>query len=135
MIFQDLKTTCGVGRLIIVPIVMVLCSQFTAAQDFKLEEYLKRKDVNSNGKLEPSEMSSNTKSYLTKNGFNPEKSVSISKILSKLSKDKADKEKTDRKMNRDRKVPGFGVDREESGTGWRGLERPPVSPKEAPRKK
>ncbi len=115
--FQNLKVVCGIGRLFIVPVVMVLCSQITAAQDFKLDEYLKRKDVNSNGKLEPSEMSNNTRSYLSKNGFNPEKPVSISKVLSKLSKEKASKEKADRKMNRERKVPGFGVEKEESGSG------------------
>jgi len=115
--FQNLKVVCGIGRLFIVPVVVVLCSQITAAQDFKLDEYLKRKDVNSNGKLEPSEMSNNTRSYLSKNGFNPEKPVSISKVLSKLSKEKASKEKADRKMNRERKVPGFGVEKEESGSG------------------
>ncbi|MDC0284702.1 hypothetical protein OAK85_05040 [Mariniblastus sp.] len=117
MMFQNLKVVCGIGRLFIVPVVVVLCSQITAAQDFKLDEYLKRKDVNSNGKLEPSEMSNNTRSYLSKNGFNPEKPVSISKVLSKLSKEKASKEKADRKMNRERKVPGFGVEKEESGSG------------------
>jgi len=115
--FQNFKVVCGMGRLFIVPVVMVLFSQIAAAQDFKLDEYLKRKDVNSNGKLEPSEMSNNTRSYLSKNGFNPEKPVSISKVLSKLSKDKANKEKADRKMNRERKVPGFGVEKEESGSG------------------
>lgn len=115
--FQNLKVVCGIGRLFIVPVVVVLCSQITAAQDFKLDEYLKRKDVNSNGKLEPSEMSNNTRSYLSKNGFNPEKPVSISKVLSKLNKEKASKEKADRKMNRERKVPGFGVEKEESGSG------------------
>jgi len=117
MMFQNLKVVCGIGRLFIVPVVVVLCSQITAAQDFKLDEYLKRKDVNSNGKLEPSEMSNNTRSYLSKNGFNPEKPVSISKVLSKLNKEKASKEKADRKMNRERKVPGFGVEKEESGSG------------------
>ena len=117
MIFQDFKIVRGIVRLNLALVALFVLSTIVSAQDFKLAEYLKRKDVNSNGKLEPSEMSSNTRSYLSKNGFNPEKSVSISKILSKLDKDKANKEKTDRKMNRERKVPGFGVEREESGSG------------------
>ncbi len=117
MIFQDLKIVRGIVRLNLALVVLIAFSTIVSAQDFNLADYLKRKDVNSNGKLEPSEMSNNTRSYLSKNGFNPEKSVSISKVLSKLSKDKANKEKTDRKMNRERKVPGFGVEREESGSG------------------
>jgi len=117
VIFQDFKIVRGIVRLNLALVALFVLSTIVSAQDFKLAEYLKRKDVNSNGKLEPSEMSSNTRSYLSKNGFNPEKSVSISKILSKLDKDKANKEKTDRKMNRERKVPGFGVEREESGSG------------------
>jgi Ca2+-binding EF-hand superfamily protein len=78
---------------------------------------LKRKDVNSNGKLEPNEMSDNTRSYLKKSGFNPEKSLTISKVLSKLSKDKAKREVTESKTNRTRKVAGFGVEKEESESG------------------
>ncbi len=117
MMFQDLKIVRGIVRLNLVLVALFACSAIASAQDFNLAEYLKRKDVNSNGKLEPSEMSKNTSSYLVKNGFNPEKAVSISKILSKLSKDKSNKEKADKKQNRDRKVPGFGVEREGSESG------------------
>jgi Ca2+-binding EF-hand superfamily protein len=121
MLFQDLKIVCGIARINLFLVTLFTFSAVASAQDFDLAAYLKRKDVNSNGKIEPSEMSQNTKSYLAKNGFNPEKAVSISKVLSKLSKEKSDKEKADRKMNRDRKVLGFGVEREESESGVAGF--------------
>lgn len=121
MLFQDLKLVRGIARLNLFLVALFTFSAVASAQDFDLAAYLKRKDVNSNGKIEPSEMSKNTSSYLAKNGFNPEKAISINKVLSKLSKDKSDKEKTDRKMNRDRKVSGFGVEREESESGVAGF--------------
>lgn len=121
MLFQDLKIVCGIARLNLFLVTLFTFSAVASAQDFDLAAYLKRKDVNSDGKLQPTEMSNNTRSYLSKNGFNPEKSVSISKVLSKINKDQSDKEKADRKMNRDRKVPGFGVEREESESGVAGF--------------
>ena len=121
MLFQDLKIVCRIARLNLFLATLFTFSAVGSAQDFDLAAYLKRKDVNSDGKLQPTEMSNNTRSYLSKNGFNPEKSVSISKVLSKVNKDQSDKEKADRKMNRDRKVPGFGVEREESESGVAGF--------------
>ena len=121
MLFQDLKIVCGIARLNLFLVTLFTFSAVASAQDFDLAAYLKRKDVNSDGKLQPTEMSNNTRSYLSKNGFNPEKSVSISKVLSKINKAQSDKEKADRKMNRDRKVPGFGVEREESESGVAGF--------------
>lgn len=117
MIIKNSQLVLNMSRLILALIVMVFCSQVASAQNFDLSAYLKRKDVNSNGKLEPNEMSDNTRSYLKKNGFNPEKSLTISKVLSKLSKEKAKREVTESKMNRMRKVPGFGVEKEESESG------------------
>ncbi|MGY8746943.1 MAG: hypothetical protein ACKVHR_02640 [Pirellulales bacterium] len=117
MIIKNSQLFLNMNRLILALIVMVFCSQVTSAQNFDLSAYLKRKDVNSNGKLEPNEMSDNTRSYLKKSGFNPEKSLTISKVLSKLSKDKAKREVTESKTNRTRKVAGFGVEKEESESG------------------
>ena len=81
------------------------------AQNFKLEEYLKRKDVNRNGLVEPGEMSDSGRGFLKKMGFNTDKPISISKIVNKANADKKEAESKTTKTSRTRKVPGFGVDK------------------------
>lgn len=87
------------------------------AQQSKLEDYFKRKDANQNGRVEPEEMSDNTRSYLRKLGFDSSKSVSISRIVSKVNNDKKASSAKSAKSNRTRKVPGFGVEKETESTG------------------
>ncbi len=86
------------------------------AQGFSMEGYLKRKDVNQNGKVEPEEMSENTKNQLVKMGFDPKKSVSISKVIAKFNKTKATAAKNAARSNSSLKVPGFGVSGESKAT-------------------
>jgi Ca2+-binding EF-hand superfamily protein len=81
------------------------------AQQFKLEDYLKRKDVNRNGRVEPEEMSDNTRGFLKKMGFDSDKSISISKIVSKANNDRKEATAKATQKNRVRKVPGFGVEK------------------------
>ncbi|MFT7634160.1 MAG: hypothetical protein ACI87E_005219 [Mariniblastus sp.] len=86
---------------------------FTSAAQaqFDLEEYLKRKDVNRNGRVEPEELSSNARGILKKMGFDDRKSNSISKIISKANKDRAVAASSSKaSTSRDRKVSGFGVE-------------------------
>ena len=95
--------------------VLIFCSSLMA-QGFSMEGYLKRKDVNQNGKIEPEEMSENTKNQLTKMGFDPKKSVSISKVKSKFNKAKTTAAKKTARSNTVAKVPGFGVSEESKAT-------------------
>lgn len=87
------------------------------AQQFKLEDYLKRKDVNRNGRVEPEEMSDNTRGFLRKMGFDTNKSISISKIVSKANNDRKEATAKAAQKNRVRKVPGFGVEKTTESDG------------------
>jgi len=89
----------------------------------KVETYLKKRDVNGNGSVEPEEMSENTKKYLAKAGFDVKKSVKIAKVVAKSEKAKSEKAKSEKakavKAEREvakLKVPGFGVEKE-GGSG------------------
>ncbi len=84
------------------------------AQQFQLEDYLKRKDTNQNGRVEPEEMSDNTRGFLRRMGFDTDKSLSISKIVSKASDDRKAADSKSAKPGRTRKVAGFAVDKTES---------------------
>ena len=90
------------------------------AQKFDFGEYLKKKDTNRNGRIDPDEMSDSTRGFLRKMGFDHSKSVSISKILAKASNDKKEAKARSSQTSRERKVPGFGVEKESSsGSGSR----------------
>lgn len=91
---------------------LTIFSSVVAAQGFDVEAYLKRKDSNKNGKVEPEEMSSNTKSYIAKLGLDTSKPISISKVMSKVRKTESAKAKASRRSNTPTKVPGFGVESE-----------------------
>jgi Ca2+-binding EF-hand superfamily protein len=95
--------------------VMSLCSAVNA-QRFDIEAYLKKIDVNGNGKLEESEMSDRTKGWIEKMGFDTNSTVSISKVVAKVDKDRRDSESgtTSTTKTTARKVPGFGVEAKES---------------------
>lgn len=84
-----------------------------AAQGFDIEGYLKKKDANNNGKVEPEEMSSNTRNYINKLGLDASKPVSISKIVSRVKKNGSAKANAAKRSSSSAKVPGFGVDESE----------------------
>ena len=81
-----------------------------SAQGFDVEGYLKKKDANNNGKIEPDEMSSNTRNWISKLGLDASKPVSISKIASRTRKSESAKAKAAKRASTPVKVPGFGVD-------------------------
>jgi len=95
---------------------LMVCCEVSVAQKTKeqsrFESYLQKKDVNRNGKIEPEEMSDNTRKYLSKMGFDPSKKVVISKIVDKAFK--VEKRRDDKKKSVNLKVPGFGVADESS---------------------
>ena len=90
---------------------LMVCGEVSVAQksksQSKVESYLQKKDVNRNGRIEPEEMSENTKKYLSKMGFDPNKKVTISKVVAKA--EKAEKSRDLEKKSADLKVPSFGV--------------------------
>jgi len=89
--------------------------QQTFGQGFNLEGYLKKKDTNQNGRVEPEELSNNARGILKKMGFDDTKSNSISKIVSRANKEKkAMEEKAKPSNNRTRKTEGFGGERTKS---------------------
>ena len=88
-----------------------------SAQKFDFGAYLKKKDVNSNGRIDPEEMSDNTRGFLSKMGFDNTKSISIAKILSKANKDRKEATAKKSQLSRTRKVPGFGVEETTESTG------------------
>ena len=88
----------------------------------KIEKFLEQQDANGNGKIETDEMSENTKIFLKRLSFDPEKSATISKVIKKVVK-MADEKRKDEKEKVEKaasnpgtatalKVPGFGVTRE-----------------------
>ncbi len=90
------------------------------AQRFNLEEYLIKKDVNKNGRIEPEELSDNAKNMLKKMGFDDSRSNSIKRIMGKVNNDR--KEQADKSSSKSantpaRKVPGFGVENKEAAAG------------------
>lgn len=91
-------------------VVVFAISSDLQAQKFDLEAYLKKIDVDRNGRLDENEMSDRTKGWISKMGFDTSKTISVSKILSKVAKDKrdADKAETSKARASSRKVPGFG---------------------------
>lgn len=80
---------------------------------FDVEGYLKRIDANGNGVLESNEMNDRTKAFLERSGFNTKKPIKISKVNSKLERDKKAKEKEAAKGEVVLNIKGFGIDPEE----------------------
>jgi len=104
------KTILGLVALL----ALLVCCEVSVAQkpqeQSRVEAYLKNKDVNGNGKIEPEEMSERTKKFVSKMGFDPSKNLSISKIVDKADKaDRAGKHRAAGKKLVALKVPGFGV--------------------------
>lgn len=97
--------------------VIFVLSGDVQAQNFKLDEYLKRKDANNNGRIDKEEMSDNMRGFLGKMGFDTAKPISIKKIVSKASRDKKEAASKEASKNRTRKVPGFGVEKSEEKVG------------------
>ena len=101
---------------------LLVCSEVAVAQksksQSKVEAYLKKKDANGNGRIEPEEMSENTKKYLSKMGFDPNKKIHISKVVAKAEKAEDKREQDKRELEKrsvDLKVPAFGVAKESGG--------------------
>ena len=98
-------------------IFLALLQQTGFAQKFDVEAYLKRIDRNGNGTLEENEMSGRTRDFIEKMGFNVKKPVSIKKVVSKVKKDRAKREKEEKKPGSTTlRVPGFAPDSSTTGT-------------------
>jgi Ca2+-binding EF-hand superfamily protein len=89
-------------------------------RSFDPASYLQRLDANSNGAIEPSELSDRSRRFVEGLGFNPDETNSLEKIKAKISGDQASSGKSEgnsgsgsalgspeRKIVR--KVPGFGT--------------------------
>lgn len=92
------------------------------AQGFDVEKFLEKIDENKDGTLEESEMSDRTKGFLNKMNIDTSRPVSIRKVMRKINRDKSDREKQEASKLREsnRRIPGFGVDKEE-GAGVPGF--------------
>jgi Ca2+-binding EF-hand superfamily protein len=92
---------------------ILFISNVAPGQEFNLEGYLKKKDTNQNGRVEPEELSNNARGILKKMGFDDKKSNSISRIVAKANRDKkAMVAKSNSSKNaRTRKTEGFGVEK------------------------
>lgn len=80
---------------------------------FNVASILKQIDANKNGVLEPSEMAGRTKEFVRRAGLDPNRAHAIATITNKLENKKTDNN-TEGSSNAsvERKVPGFGVDRD-----------------------
>ena len=110
------KPTVNLGIPLGLALVLLLSlSGQTFAQGFNLEAYLKQKDTNKNGRVEPEELSNNARGIIRKMGFDDKKSNSISRIVAKSNKaKKAMVEKSKPSNSRERKTQGFGVEKSKS---------------------
>jgi Ca2+-binding EF-hand superfamily protein len=83
-------------------------------QQFDLESYLKRKDVNGNNKVEPEEMSGNVRKIISESGLKSEKTYSIPTIVKyyNRAKGKMESSKSRSEKQTARLVPGFGTETE-----------------------
>ena len=113
---------CGeVACLLVALAILFFCTtshaQSSSSNLAKLETFLKSKDSNGNGSIEPEEMSNNTKGFLSKMGLNTDKAIKISKAIKKAGgkSDDSGKPSPKKREQAKLKVPGFGVEKK-SGT-------------------
>lgn len=91
---------------------ILIATNTATGQRFDVEEYLKKIDKNQNGVLEESEMSGRTKSFIERMGFETDKPVSIRKVVSKVNKDREERDRGEKSgENKELRVPGFAVEK------------------------
>jgi len=74
---------------------------------FNVQKFLKRLDVNQNGKVEPSEIPDDrTRGFLEKSGVDPSKPISIKNFAKQIKKQRSDR----KKPSSSQKTLGFAVD-------------------------
>jgi len=80
-------------------------------------DFLNRLDRNRNGVLEPTEISDRSKQFLEGMGIDATKSTSIKKVVQKIEADRKNEsdEKAKQQAKANRKIPGFGVEKEKIG--------------------